>query len=96
MNLPTAVGQEFVAAGKPTQDERAVIGRSTFQYNVIMARHLPAGPDNAHQCLNLVRGKRAVRLQSFYKDVIALGQLINSYPECQHRSGAAGPQTARL
>jgi hypothetical protein len=27
MNLPTAVRQQFVAAGKAAQDERAVIGR---------------------------------------------------------------------
>ena len=52
-----------------------MIGRSAFQYNVIMARHLPAGPNNAHECLDLVRCKRAADLQSFYDDVIALGQL---------------------
>ena len=60
-----------------------MIGRSAFQYNVIMARHLPAGPNNAHECLDLVRCKRAADLQSFYDDVIALGQLISSYSEGQ-------------
>src|ERR1700737_198856 len=81
MNLPTAVRQEFVAASKAAQDERAVIGRNAFQYNVIMTRYLPARPDNAHQCLGLVRCKRATCVQSFDEDVIALFQLISSYPE---------------
>ena len=78
MNLPTAVRQQFVAAGKTAQDERAVIGRTTFPYNVIMARYLPAGPDNGPECLDLVRCKGPTGLQSFDQEMIDLRRSMKS------------------